>query len=521
MAGCFAAIKAKERGVDVTLVDKGYVSKSGQTPSATCMVVFNPEWGHDLDTWTKEIAVGGEYVNDRNWTELVLSESYARYQDLVCWGVDFLRRPDGALYTCSSWGSGRALIWEERKFASVLRMKAVQAGVRVLDKTMVTTLLKQDGRVSGAIGFGVLSGECYVFLAKAIVISAGTSSFKPVGFPIASQTADGANMAYRAGGELAGEEFIDPTITLAGSPSWYRMSEFLPALVEGEIVFPRVIKADGAAFVLDWCKGVGFEAHAGQAPLLIESRDDPARRAEIVGGATAGMTVPRTAGVCLSNEDCETGLPGVFAAGDSASTMQQGAIYYGLGWNMAGCAVTGDRAGKGAAEHACHAGAVDVDEAEVARGRDEMYAPSRRTGGYSPEWVTQLLQNTMIPYFTLMVKHGERLRAALTLVEFMRDHLVPKLYARDVHELRLAHETASMVLNAEMKLRTSLFRTESRGLHYREDYPRRDDPTWLAWVRIREEDGEMKLRKEPVPTEWWPDLSIPYEVRYPYRFPGE
>ena len=79
-----------------------------------------------------------------------------------------------------------------------------------------------------------------------------------------------------------------------------------------------------------------------------------------------------------------------------------------------------------------------------------------------------------------------------------------------------------MVLNAEMILRASLFRTESRGLHYREDYPRRDDPTWLAWVKImQDEQGGMKLLKEPVPREWWPDLSRPYRERYPERFPGE
>jgi len=89
------------------------------------------------------------------------------------------------------------------------------------------------------------------------------------------------------------------------------------------------------------------------------------------------------------------------------------------------------------------------------------------------------------------------------------------------HELRLAHETKNMVLSAEMRLRSALFRTESRGNHFREDYPRRDDPNWLAWTKIRAEHGKMMLIKVPVPKEWWPDLSTPYEQRYPFRFPGE
>ena len=85
----------------------------------------------------------------------------------------------------------------------------------------------------------------------------------------------------------------------------------------------------------------------------------------------------------------------------------------------------------------------------------------------------------------------------------------------------MAHETKNMVLSAEMKLRASLFRKESRGTHYREDYPLRDDKEWLAWVKIKEENGEMTLTKEPIPEKWWPDQTIPYEERYPIRFPGE
>ena len=130
-------------------------------------------------------------------------------------------------------------------------------------------------------------------------------------------------------------------------------------------------------------------------------------------------------------------------------------------------------------------------------------------------------QNLMLPYYVWLVKHGDRMQAILTPVEFLKNHIVPKLKAKDIHELRLAHETKSMALNAEMMLRASIFRTESRGSHYREDYPRRDDPEWLAWVKLKEDNGEMKLWKEPIPKEWWPDLSIPYRKRYLYRFSGE
>ena len=51
IAGCFAAIKAKEKGVTVVLVDKGYVGKSGQTPWADATAAFNPARGHNLEEW--------------------------------------------------------------------------------------------------------------------------------------------------------------------------------------------------------------------------------------------------------------------------------------------------------------------------------------------------------------------------------------------------------------------------------------------------------------------------------------
>ena len=127
----------------------------------------------------------------------------------------------------------------------------------------------------------------------------------------------------------------------------------------------------------------------------------------------------------------------------------------------------------------------------------------------------------MVPYYIMQIKHGERLEAAITLVKFLENHIGPQLKAHDAHELRMAHEARNMALNAEMMLRASLFRTESRGTHYREDYPHRDDPNWLAWTVIKQEEGEMKLSKQPIPKEWWPDLSKPYNERYDLRFPSE
>ncbi|MBN2392583.1 MAG: hypothetical protein JXR84_17765 [Anaerolineae bacterium] len=53
-------------------------------------------------------------------------------------------------------------------------------------------------------------------------------------------------------------------------------------------------------------------------------------------------------------------------------------------------------------------------------------------------------------------------------------------------------------------------RTESRGTHYREDYPARNDDEWLAWVLLQQgAGGQMTVTKEDVPDAWKPDPTVP------------
>ncbi len=518
IAGCFAAIKAKEQGVDVTLVDKGYVGKSGQTPWANATGVFNPEWGHKLDEWMNQARTRGEYLNNPKWTETILKDSYARYQDLVSWGVEFLKDEKGEFLKERGRASEALMMMPHDgrigKWPLVLRRQAVKSGVKIMDRIMITNLLKQDDRVVGAIGIPMDNSDLYIFKAKATVMSAGAGGFKPWGaWPIAELTADGHVMAYRAGAEITGKEFEDfhsrrPQLRGGtggrGGRRPPRRSKLLNA--EGDEIQRR-----GPGLTID------LEAHAGRWPF----KDPEGRTIRTISGAAPGMSVHTVEGVWPLNTKCATSVPGLYAAGDSLGTMVVGASYAGMGFATATCSSTGTRAGLGAAKYALKAEKPTVDGEELAKLKKSVLAPLERKGGFSPRWVTQVLRNLMIPYFVSRIKHEKRLEAALTLVEFLRDHLVPKLTANDPHELRLAHETKNMVLNAEMRLRASLFRTESRGCHYREDYPRRDDPDWLAWVLLKEENGKMKAFKKPIPKKWWPDLSKPYEERYPTKFPGE
>jgi succinate dehydrogenase/fumarate reductase flavoprotein subunit len=539
IAGCFAAIKASERGAKVILVDKGYAGKSGQTPYAGNFMAFNPDWGHDLDAWMTLVNRTSEYVNNRYWTEITIRDSYARYLDLVSWGVRFTAGEDGqpARYPGPTGVTDQLRFEEDARgdYAQALRKQAQKSGVRIVDRVMLAELLKQEGRVAGAVGIPMDGGGLYVFIAKATIFCVGACGYKPAGYPpIVQLTGDGEAMAYRAGAEILGKEFVDTHFSRIdipiGAPNMAGRKKDLPAELQA-LIGPTRGKPDRNAegkAIPDRPEGASrymftylereFEAAAGRAPIYTPTAEG---EKELVGGACLGMSLRKADGLWPADERCGSSLPGLYAAGDALGNMQNGAVYALTGSAIAGGAVTGTIAGEAAAQEALQMGDLAVDEGEIQRAKQAVLAPAERQGGYSPRWVTQLLQNTMMPYFITYIKEADRLQAALTQVEYMQECLVPRLIARDPHELRLAHETKNMVLSAEMRLRSGLFRTESRGNHYREDYPRRDDPGWLAWTKIREEGGKMALVKVAVPREWWPDLGRPYRERYPFAFPGE
>ncbi len=504
IAGCFAAVKAREQGVDVTLVSKGNIGRSGMSPWAHGTMDVPPDRPDKIEKLKTRAHVGGEYINNCTWTERIIMESHARFQDLLAWGQPFLKDKNGNFVAPVEGGEAQdgwlwALADGPGSWAKSLKNQPEKVGVRIMEKIMIVDLIKQNDGIVGAIGVTRDNFNLYVFKAKATILCVGSGGFKPIGgWPMGDLTSDGHIMAYKAGAEITGKEFEDMHNGMVRRTGAIWLQNLQPMTnAEGKTV-------PGFGFGLN----ADLEANAGRAPLY-RGED------EVFGAVGPGLGVHTAEGVWPVDEHCAAGVPGLYTAGDNCATMVVGATYSLGGSGSCNASVTGTRAGTAAAKYAKQADKPKMDEEEVSCLKEAILQPTKRKGGFSPGWVTQLIRNAMIPYFTLRIKHGKRLEGVLTEIEFMRDEFCPKLFARDPHELRLVFETRNMVTNAEMKMRASLFRTESRGMHYREDYPRRVDPDWLAWVMIKEVDGKMTLYKKPIPKEWWPDLTIPYEKRYP------
>lgn len=411
IAGCFAAIKAREQGARVILVDKGLAGKAGQTPYARHFLAFNPSWGHKLDDWLSYINRTSEYVNNRYWTEITIMESYARYRDLVSWGVPFEQGADGQpVRFPAPPGVTEQLRFDQEArgdYAQILRKQVVKSGVKILDGVTVTELLKQDGRIVGGIGLPVDRYDLYVFIAQATILCVGACGFKPAAFPpIIQLTADGEAMAYRAGAEILGKEFVDTHYMRADVPL------AIPTMLQRKKNVPDDLKPffqggedkvrinaegkrlpdrpEGASPYQFTYLELEFEAHAGRAPI---HRPTPVGNKEVVGGSCLGMSLRKADGLWPADKDCRSSLPGLYAAGDALGNMQNGAVYALPGSAIAGGAITGTIAGVAAAQEALHMGKLTVAEDEIARAIQVVQAPTDRRrrdqpGRWRAGWTT-------------------------------------------------------------------------------------------------------------------------------------
>jgi succinate dehydrogenase/fumarate reductase flavoprotein subunit len=494
IAGVLAAFKAKEAGANVTLIDKGTVGRSGLSPFFGAYNYYDPKTSGTRDTWLKEKSAGGDHLTNLDYVNMYLDDSMDIYNKMVEVGADI-----------NEGGYGHAYKW---------RKLLQDQGVKLIERTMVTELIENNGSVIGAAGFSLDDEKAVFVSAKAVILASGSGALKTPGFPCNSITHDGDCMAYRIGAEVSGKEFIDFHWTHWKDPA--AMYDNWKGVLGGDMHVGSDLM--GGAGPLDLVKSV----HAGDVPLLMGARPEGARpegarpegggppggvpagirdvKLPIAGGSTAGMSPHKCEGIFPQNGKCESNIKGLYAAGDALCS--GGAQYHGVGCSSSGSAVQGARAGQYAAEYAAKAKAGKISSAQKTEIATRMFGPRTSEKGFNPEWVTQVLQGMMVPYYVLYIKSGDRLKAALANVQYLRSKFEDYLIATNIHELRQAHELKNMILNSEMKLRAALERTESRGSHYREDFPKQDDKNWLKWIVISKDGDKMKFTKKDVPNEW-------------------
>lgn len=549
-AGTFAALEARKQGLSVLMVDKGVVGWSGMSPWASDSRPFDPSI-YDKNEWQENMAMNTEYVNDRKWLDIFMDESLDIFHTLHDMGAHNTRPFE--------------------RGTVVFRRELENAGVSIIERTMITSLLNDsNGKICGAVGFtyddSVEQSKAVVLRADAVIQCTGAGSYKSPGFPIWGQTFDGDALAFEAGAKIVGKEFNDTHPTFANAPAaayeGWRWAQSVkgayvmvgpPGKLDGGLTLNNALGVFQNGVNRQLGGGPGGEAPPKEGEIRPESPEIKANRKYLgkgylsqpdlildlggppegatedagfghrVGGATAGMGVHKSEGIFCSDYSCAAdGVEGLFAAGDALGSMLCGSLYPGRGFSSYGSAIQGRIAARHAVEYVKNmASRPKISQQQIEEKLTQMWAPRNVEQGYSPEWITATLQNTMTPLHILYIKDPRRLDGALASIEFLRNHCVPKMIARDGHELRMAHEAKNMLLNAEMKLRSGLFREESRGTHYREDFPARNDKDWHCWVTVQKDEEGMRLGKHMLPEEWKPSKSKSYRENYPREFPGE
>jgi len=542
MAGLFAAVKAHDAGAKVLLVSKGRLGASGQTPFAKGIFSYDPkETDYSIDEFVAAVGKSAIGTNNPVYTRQVAEHSKARVEELREWGFF-----DSAIYNKAFMKpinerqiplmeriTVTHLIKENNHIAGaagfsidknkyyIFKAKSVilctgaggfkPNGFPINDLTHDGTIMayKIGAKVTGKEwndghpGQAENPAACYdgwhgMFDRKPSTTSVGIRHDLGVDLNFAAYMNGGASRMGRPGSSTS--------TSINGIPGPYRPEGISQESPDGppqggdkdDRRPPQGADKDGKRPPRRDGEGGPPQGKKGK-----KGKDDgqgapPGMGGTVVGGSSAGMAIHKSEGLVPINDKCESTIPGLYAAGDALGSYMAGAIYTQIGSSLAGSAVQGAIAGEAAAEHTKGRKSIDIPKAKIESIKSEIFAPLARQSGYSPAYVTQTLQSIMIPNFVIYIKKEKIMKAALAYIEELRDHHLPFLKASDLHELREAHETKNMIISAEMKLRASLMRKESRCSHYRLDYPEPDFENWQAWINIYQgEDGEMKLEKQP------------------------
>jgi len=200
------------------------------------------------------------------------------------------------------------------------------------------------------------------------------------------------------------------------------------------------------------------------------------------------------------DEKTRSSVPGLFACGEGAGGVH-GANRLGAN-SFPTLQVFGARAGKFAAEHATRNGKREVDYNQVERECEKILQPIKQDKGVSPILVRKKIQSLMQDNVGI-VRNRQGLESAIHQLKEIKAKEVPKLYVKNHHnkydlEWIEALRVQKMVELGLIIAKAALLRTESRGVHFREDYPQSDNGNWLKNIIVKLENGEVSLRSQPI-----------------------
>jgi succinate dehydrogenase / fumarate reductase flavoprotein subunit len=531
LAGMRAALAAPGN-LDVALISKVHPVRSHSVAAQggiNAALGENDSWeAHAFDT-----AKGGLYLGDQDAIEAMCREAPGDILELERMGVIFSRDPHGRIAQRPFGGAGfpRTCYAADRTSHALLHAlyeQILKRRTTVYEEWYVTALVVEAGICRGVIAWDMVHGGLRMIQAKAVILATGGSGRVFLTSTNAViNTGDGMALAYRAGAPLMDMEFVQfhPTtlkdtgilITegargeggyLLNTLGERFLKRYAPEQMElatrstvSLAIGQEILEGRG----VDGCVLLDLR-HLGRDKILERLPQIRQIAMEFAGLDPVETPIPIRPGAhyqmggVRANQWGETAIPGLFAAGECACVSVHGANRLG-GNSLLETIVFGRRAGTRAGEYAGTAGHETPAPHHLAEEQARVERLLSQSGGERAWQVRQELGATLSTNLGIF-RTKESMTAAGSQVRELRQRAAAvtvqdkgRVFNTDLIQ---ALELQCLVELAETIVSGALAREESRGAHYRSDFPTRNDAAWLRHTVTQRTPDGVSLSYAPV-----------------------
>lgn len=543
-AGLFAAHHAADVDPNLNIIvsSKGLVGKCGCTRMVQggYNVVLHPD--DSIEKHFYDTIKGGGGINDQEMAWTLVSDAPKRIRELETkMGVFFDRNEDGTIHQKPFAGQSFDRTVHRGDLTGIEIISRLhdslfsKPNVTLWDETRAIDLLLdgESGRLAGCLMLNSRTGNFIVVHCKAAIVgTGGAATMYKIATPSLEKSGDGMAMCYRAGTEFLDMEMMQfhPTGLLAensrlnggvleeglrGAGGYLFnsfgerfMKHYDPENMErstrdrvARAAYMEIMAGKGTPLggVYVDVSHLGKENVLRMFPGMVERCKDVGRDLSVEPVEISPAAHFHMGGVKVSI-NCESNIEGLFVAGEDAGGVH-GANRLG-GNGVCDSTVYGARAGDAAAQFVHnYSNPAIVSEHKIKDLIDEATAPFKRIEGENPFYLRNELKDLMWEKVGL-VRNGKALQAAvdklITLEEKVNHVAVKGSQAYNLTWQEFLN-IKNLVSIAMMVTSSALMREESRGSHYRSDFPESNDKNWLSNIIVkRGMDGNPTYRKEMV-----------------------
>jgi fumarate reductase (CoM/CoB) subunit A len=539
-AGCKAAIEAAEEGVDVLMIAKSPIARGGITPVGFTGLSANigMEPGDNSDIHLRDIVEAGRYLCDQNLVEVMVRDEPKIVDDLIRYGIK-LEKKDGKLVqrVCPGQTYPRLLRITGGGHGLMLGLKKEierHNNIKIIEDVIVTKLIVSKNKINGAIGLELRKGEPLIIEAKSTVLATGGAGqlWFHTDCPPGS-VGDGYALAYLAGAELIDmeQQLFYPTVGvfperifgLEVSYEWAFHHELGGWLIntKGEKFFPPEVlptRDISARMIFEEIYAGRGTDHYGvymdltkckesrKAEMFVAGLEHADKRLRELGIDLRSQVIEiapgahTTLGGIRINETTETALTGLFSAGECSGNMH-GANRI-AGHSYLEILAFGSIAGKKAVDFAKKNNWNPIDKTEARkeykRVKDFL---SEKKDAIRPYELKNRLKKIVTQYIGA-TRNQDGLKTAIESIKYLKGEELPRLGVTEIKEYNNdwieAIEVSFMLDVAEVIGNCALLRKESRGTHFREDFPQPDNKNWLKHTSAKLENEKLLMETVPV-----------------------